>query len=166
MDEPDFQNERELESAVICVAQDCLRHEGELIVMRGFGLDIAVFASVHGRTALRLLEVKAFHPAHGRCGFGHGAGGNQVRLLWDEESNAPRSPSGLRLLDQSVRWIIGNRGSAVNAARFAFLDCTAVQEAATGGVRLGKYNNIRLSQLSWITWSELERSIRCFLRPD
>jgi hypothetical protein len=166
MVEPDFQNERELECAVVCVAEQCLKSDGEPIVVRGFGLDIAVFATLRGRPTVRLLEIKAFSTPHGRCGFGHGTGGNQVRLLWDDDSNAPRSQSGLRLLDQSVRWVIGHRGRPPGAPRFAFLDCSSVQNAASGGVKRGKYNNIRLSALSWITWDELELKIIAFLRSD
>ena len=161
MDEPDFCSERDLEAALATVAREALTPDA--VVVRGFGLDIAIFAPARDGTVLRLMEIKAFSPHHGRCAFGHGKGGNQVRLLWDDTLGTPRSGTGLDVLDKSIRWIIGHRGRQIGDARYAFLNCTEVQQAASGGVRAGKYNNIRLTELDWIDWCELERRVTTFL---
>jgi hypothetical protein len=164
MIETDFANERELETALIAVAREAVGPES--VVMRGFGLDIAVFLRERGGPALRLIEVKAFSPHHGRCGFGHGKGGNQVRLLWDETLDTPRPAGSLDVLDHSIRWVIGHRGRSIGDPRYAFLTCTEVQNAASGGVRAGKYNNIRLTELNWWNWSELEQRMKTFLSAE
>lgn len=161
MDEPDFSSERELEAALVSVARDAVARDA--VVVRGFGLDIAVFAPAGEGTVLRLMEVKAFSPHHGRCAFGNGKGGNQVGLLWDDAVGLPRSRNGLGVLDQSIRWVIGHRGRSIGEPRYAFLNCTEVQQAASGGVRAGKYNNIRLTGLAWIGWGELEQRVSAFL---
>ena len=161
MVEPDFGAESELETAVVALAQEAVSSDS--VVMRGFGLDIAVFTAKPRGTVLRLIEVKAFSPHHGRCGFGHGKGGNQVRLLWDDAVGMPRSASGLNVLDRSIRWVIGHRGRPIGEARYAFLNCTQVQQAASGGVRPGKYNNIRVGDLTWLSWHELKLRVEEFL---
>lgn len=75
----------------------------------------------------------------------------------------PRSASGLNVLDRSIRWVIGHRGRSIGEARYAFLTCTQVQQAASGGVRPGTYNNIRVGDLTWPSWHELKLRVEEFL---
>jgi hypothetical protein len=153
--EPDFATEKDLEDAIASAAKDLLGASGfQTVVLRGFGLDIAVFASRNGISHVAFLEIKAFAEHHGRCGFGDQRGkGNQIRLLFDEVLQTPRPSSALNLFDSSVRWVLGNRSKPVGSARFAFFTCAEAQAAAIGRVRPGKQNNLRLSAFKdyWLT---------------
>jgi len=84
--EPDFQSEKELETAIASAIQSGSNANGiRTIVLRGFGLDLAVVAEQAGTSRTCFFEVKAFAANHGRCGFGNGRGeGNQIQLLFDE----------------------------------------------------------------------------------
>jgi hypothetical protein len=159
LEEPDFKTERELEDAVGLVAQGVLQRGGaDALVLRGFGLDLAVFAKKDGTSIVRFFEVKSFAAEHGRCGFGNQEGeGNQIRLLFDIGRGEARAASVLRLFDPTIRWILGDRSRALGVPRFVFFTCEEAQAAAMNGVRPGKQNNFRLSAFgkSWITWREL-----------
>jgi hypothetical protein len=134
--EPDFQTESELESAIASAirsaSHDCIRG----VVLRGFGLDIAVFTERAGGCRACFFEIKAFAEHHGRCGFGNQRGeGNQIRLLFDEVAQLPRDQSQLRVFDPTIRWVLGNRSRPVGSRRFLFFTCKEAQNAAMGGVR-------------------------------
>ncbi len=51
---------------------------------------------------------------------------------------------------------------------FTFLTCKKIQDAAMGGIKPGKQNNLRLSQFIhlWVTWPELLERIRVFVVPN
>lgn len=114
------------------------------------------------------FEIKAFAQHHGRCGFGNGRGeGNQVRLLFNDISNAPRDGAEVDVIDRTVRWVLGNRSEPVGTPRFLFFGCREALAAAMGGVRPGKQNNLNLSCFkddNWITWPVLLCRIAEFVR--
>ena len=85
-----------------------------------------------------MIEAKAYNAQrHSGVGFGNGRGeGPQVDLLHSNQS-------ALRLLDQSVRWVLAD-ATCLGASRYACFDCTAASQAAMGGVARGKQNNFQL----------------------
>jgi hypothetical protein len=158
-EEPNFQNEGELEDAVGSAIQAAT--DG-FVVVRRFGLDIGVFGGV--RTCF--FEIKAFDPSHGRCGINDG---NQIRLLFDEETRTHRTVPEIAVLDNSVRWIIGHRGRPAGSQKFLFLTCRQILSAAAGGeIRPSKQNNIRLAMFDslWSTWPVLLQQIHTFVFPN
>lgn len=165
--EPDFQTEKELEHALASAIQDMLLETGvDAIVLRGFGLDLAVFTKMAGASSAYFFEIKAFSEHHGRCGFGNQRGeGNQMRLLFDEIKQEPRDQSQLGILDTVVRWVRGNRSKPVGSPRFVLFTCAQAQNAAMNGVRPSKQNNLRLSafQEQWMTWGQLLGGIKTFV---
>jgi hypothetical protein len=167
IDEPDFQSEKDLEDAIAVVVRSVLGERSHAVILRGFGLDLAVFMqSSSGDFRTVFFEIKAFADHHGRCGFGNQRGeGNQIRLLFDELTATPRTKEELSILDPSVRWIVGNRSRSVGSNRYLFFTSQQAQEAAMGGVRPGKQNNLRLSMLTdaWITWPELLKEVKAFI---
>lgn len=169
VNEPSFATEMQLEIAIAEVIHGMSKGDGfRNIVLRGFGLDLAVFATKTGiPPRVCFFEVKAFAEDHGRCGFGNGRGeGNQIRLLFDEKAGSPREQAQLGVFDQAVRWIVGNRSEPVGSSRFLFLTSTQVQDCAMGGVKPGKQNNLRLNMFSnqSMRWPELTSEIQAFVR--
>lgn len=166
-EEPEFSKEKELEDAIAEVANRALKEAGvDGLVLRGFGLDLAVFLTKDRYPAVRLFEIKTYSEDKGRCGFGNQKGeGIQIQLLFDSDRGEPRGASQLKLFDASIRWVLGNRSKPVGSARFAFFTCEQAQAAAAKGVRPGKQNNFRISafESSWITWPELIRSVTGFV---
>jgi hypothetical protein len=165
MNEPEFKSEKDLENAIALAIQSASGLGKSVVVLRGFGLDLAVFSETPNGPSISFFEIKAFSEDHGRCGFGSGGGeGNQIRLLFDETENVPRNSSELGLFDKAVRWVLGNRSAPIGSPRFLFLTCGQVQAAAMGGVRPGKQNNLNLSRLQdgWITWPVLIDRIAAF----
>jgi hypothetical protein len=167
MAEPDFQTEKELEHAVASAVQDMFLEAGvDAIVLRGFGLDLAVFTKMAGASSARFFEIKGFSEHHGRCGFGNQRGeGNQIRLLFDETKQVPRDQSQLGVFDLIMRWVLGNRSKPVGSPRFLLFTCMQAQNAAMNGVRPGKQNNLRLSDFhqQWMTWGQLLGGIKTFI---
>lgn len=164
--EPDFNTERQLEDAIAQVARAACHDDPLALVVRGFGLDLAVFSSKMERQDLHLFEVKVFEPTHGRCGFGNQKGeGNQIRLLFDLSRNMPRAASELAIFDSVIRWILADRSKPLGSARYAFFTCAQASVAAANGVRPGKQNNFRISSFNdvWMTWPELMQRIELFL---
>jgi hypothetical protein len=86
-------------------------------------------------------------------------------LLFDEESQVPRGQAQIEMLGATVRWVLGNRSQPVGSARYLFFTCMQAQQAALGGVRPGKQNNLNLSRFKaeWITWPELIEGIMAFI---
>lgn len=165
--EPNFQTEKELENAIAAAVEDALgRNSIRAVVLRGFGLDLAIFTEKAGAARACFFEIKAFAAHHGRCGFGNERGeGNQIRLLFDEATQAPRDALQVKIFDPTVRWILGNRSQPVNSKRFLFFTCKQAQDAASNGVKPGKQNNLRLSAFDhlWIAWPELIERIETFV---
>jgi hypothetical protein len=164
--EPDFKNEKELEKAIASAIEIGLDTDGiRFVVLQSFGLDLAVFTEKASTPRVCFFEIKAPADHHGRCGFGGRRGeGNQIRLLFDEATQAPRTQSQIGVFDSTVRWVLGNRSQPIGARRFLFFTCKQARTAASGGVRPGKQNNLRLSVFEglWITWHELIDRIRAF----
>jgi hypothetical protein len=165
--EPSYSSERELEVAIAEAAQQHLLDRGaQVLVIKRFGLDVAVFYSTAGVSAAHFLEIKSFAQHHGRCGFGNGKGeGNQIRLLFDEVVGQPRPAWQLKVIGSSVGWILGNQTLPHGSPRFVFFNSEEAQAAAANGVRVGKQNNFRLSSFAsrWITWPVLMDRIATFL---
>lgn len=161
--EPSFELERDLETALVTAIRTGMADPP--IVLRGFGLDLAVFTQSPARTCF--FEVKAFADHHGRCGIGNGRGeGNQIRLLFDDATNRPRDHLHLRALDNSVRWIVGNRSAAIGTPRFLFFRCEEAQDAVMAGVRPGKQSNLNLSRFKredWMAWPSLISNVLAFI---
>src|SRR5690348_11146280 len=124
LEEPAFESEKELENAIASALESRSPPGMQIVVLRGFGLDLAVFAGTAAESRITLFEVKAFAQHHGRCGFGNGRGeGNQIRLLFDETAGAPREAPDIALFDPTIRWVVGNRSEPVGARRFLFFNC-------------------------------------------
>lgn len=104
------------------------------------GLDLAAFVTTACGPAVRMLEAKSYNAQRqGGVGFGDGGGeGPQVDLLLS-------NPSALRLVDQSVRWVLADATLPRGAARYACFDCAAASQAAMGGVARGKQNTFSLT---------------------
>jgi hypothetical protein len=168
--EPNYSSERELEDAVGEAIKEMLNQRDlHSIVLRGFGLDLAVFFSENGTASARFFEVKSFAGHHGRCGFGNQRGeGNQIRLLYNQALGHPRSHSELRLFNDTIRWVLGNQSMPYGSARFALFTCEEAQLAAANGVKPGKQNNFRLSffDSTWVRWPEFLESMQTFLTID
>ena len=168
--EANFQTEKELETAIASAIQGALDADNSIraVVLPGFGLDLAVFTEKAGAARACFFEIKAYAVSSGRCGFGNQRGeGNQIRLLFDERTQSPRDDLQIRIFDSSVRWVIGNRSEPVGSRRFVLFTSKQAQEAAMGGVRPGKQNNLRLSTFDrlWITWDELIEGVETFIIP-
>ena len=165
--EPHFESEKELENAIATAVQSAAGRTGRAVVLRGFGLDLAVFSEGVVTSRACFLEIKAFSQDHGRCGIGNGRGeGNQIRLLFDEAANAPRDQSQLSVFDRTVRWVLGNRSAPIGSPRFLFFTCKQAQDVAMAGVRPGKQNNLNLSRFKdgdWIAWPALIDNIVEFI---
>ena len=144
--------------------------EGErltYVILEGYGLDVSVFLTKGERPWFRQLELKAFVGGRaGGVGFGNQQGrGPQVDLLWDAQRNQPRIPAELTTLDSSIRWILANGLKETGTPRYALFTCAEAQQAAMGGVRPGKQNNLRVSALQerWLSWPELIVQMQGFL---
>lgn len=135
----------------------------EFAIHRHFGLDLTVFVTTASGPRVRMLEAKAYNAQRqGGVGFGNGRGeGPQVDLLHS-------SQSGLRLLDQNVRWVLADATLPQGASRYACFDCTAASQAAMGGVARGKQNNFSLSALKprMTTWGSFCELVEAFLLKD
>src|SRR5262249_37543236 len=129
--EPRFRTERELEDAL----GEHIRRAFSGVVGRGFGLDLAAFSeTAEGNVRTSFFEIKVYSPASARCGIGNQRGeGNQIRLLLDDAGLAHRNGSQIALLDQSVRWVLGDCSQEVGSRRFLFFSCKQAQDAAMGG---------------------------------
>jgi hypothetical protein len=85
--------------------------------------------------------MKVYKLTSGRCGINT----NQVGLLFDDATQAPRNKSQIHVLDQSVRWVLGDCSRPVGSQRFLFFSCKQAQDAAMGGsIRPKIQNNLLL----------------------
>src|SRR5262245_35946509 len=85
-------------------------------------------------SARRSSRLRFTTPPSARCGIGNQHGeGNQIRLLLDDAGQAHRNGSQIALLDQSVRWVLGDCSQNVGSRRFLFFSCKQAQDAAMGG---------------------------------
>jgi len=159
--------EQRLQQVISHEIQECCRHEislGSLLeyfTLESFGLDIAVFLRFpNGRSASRFFELKSFGGQRaGGVGFGnqHGEGREVDLLLLDEQE--------LGLADESIRWILADGFVSVGGNRYAIFNNHQARDAAMGGVRRRKQNNLRVDQLMLhaVTWQALSDEIRRFL---
>ena len=133
----------------------------EYFVLEGFGLDLAVFTEwAGGVRSVAFLELKAFVGSRpGGVGFGNQRGsGSQIDLLMLDVSQ-------LHLADAVIQWILVDGTRPRGTARYAFFDNSRAKAAAMAGVKPGKQNNFRVSQLlqDAITWDRLSQEVERFL---
>lgn len=131
-------------------------------IIESFGLDVAAFCGDHGFPQAKFLELKAY--VGNRAG-GVGFQGRQVDLLWNTEANRSRSAEELKVFDSSVRWVLAHGLKPLGSPRYAIFTCLDAQNAAMGGVRPNKQNNLKISAFdnSLVTWEVLNTRIRSFL---
>ena len=153
--------EEQFQRAILSVLTDILNASGQqFILLKGFGLDIAVFIGRQSDAVARFIEVKAFGAQRmGGVGFGDGRGqGPQVDLLLPSHES-------LALLSGIVRWVYADATQPVGSCRYCLFTCETAKAAAMGGVVRGKQNNLRISALreSLVDWSGLRTQIQEFL---
>lgn len=130
-------------------------------LLEGFGLDIAVFTSwSNGHCGVKLLELKAFAGARpSGVGIGSQSGeGTQIELLLLDSVQ-------LAVVDQCVRWILGNFTRPLGSARFVTFTSTRAAEIVMNGVQRGKQNNLNVAKLKadYMTWDGLSAQLEVFL---
>lgn len=130
-------------------------------ILEYFGLDLAVaMKRPNGRSSIRFLELKAFVGSRqGGVGFGNRRGeGSQVDLLL----LAGQQPA---LCDRFVRWILVDGTKPKGSNRYVIFNNKQAENAAMGGVRKGKQNNLRVNDLLkyGTTWDRLLEEIAYFL---
>jgi len=133
------------------------------VIIRSFGVDIALFVEVDGITRARFFEIKSFGGQRmGGVGFGNQRGeGPQVDLLLNDDRR-------LAMLDSYIRWAFALRVDSKlrplpkGSARYAILSCREAKAAAMGVVARGKQNNFRISALTdrLIRWDQLVNELR------
>ncbi len=129
-------------------------------VLEGFGLDLAVFATLARGSRVRFVELKAFVGQRpGGVGFGNGEGeGAQVDILLHPTSE-------MALFDGFVCWILGDGTRPSGTARYVLFSCTEAKFAVMNEVARGKQNNFRVRQLleEPLTWEQLCERIEHFI---
>jgi hypothetical protein len=161
--EPEFQYEQELTNAIASAIRGAVDGTRAVVLPSfGFGLDVVVFTDGAARTCFFEMKVKKM--TSGRVGIN----ANQVRLLFDAAIQAHRPSSQISLLDESVRWVLGDCSQAINSRRFLFFSCSEAQRAtAAGEITSTKQNNLNLGWFAsnrWIGWTELLEQIEVFVR--
>ncbi|MGH9554645.1 MAG: hypothetical protein ACRD2Y_02375 [Terriglobales bacterium] len=125
-----------------------------------FGLDLAVFAPSDGGTTWWFFEFKAYMgQRRDGCGFGTPKGtGPQVELLLLPDHQ-------LAAIDRWIRFALMDGLRSKGERRFAWFGPLEAKGAAMNGVRRGKQNNFRVSQLMRkpLTWDELSAEVEEFL---
>jgi hypothetical protein len=146
--------EKEFEDALTAIVRGVLQEKTPAAVLRGFGLDIAVFIHDPARPQTVFIEAKSFAgQRQGGVGFGNGRGeGPQVDLLLS-------TPDALAILDRQVGWAFVDATKPYGASRYALLTCTEALNAAMGTVARGNQNNFGISRLrahltDWATFCE------------
>ena len=155
------EGEAALQNALVAEVRRVLDESGNrYLLFERFGLDIAIFVERDDATHARLIEAKVFAGHRpGGVGFGTPSGrGPQVELLL-------HSSEQLRLVDSSIRWVLGNALLPEAAPRYAFFNSVRAQRAAMGGVRRGKQNNLRINDFAdeLLTWERLTGLLKGFL---
>ena len=133
----------------------------EYFVLQNFGLDLAVFAKwADNRSSIRFLELKAFVGSRqGGVGLGNQRGeGSQIDLLLLGNQQ-------LSMADQLIRWILVDGTAPKGGKRYALFDNKQAKNAATGGLRRGKQNNLRVRELmrNAVSWDRLSEELDHFL---
>ncbi|MGH9870351.1 MAG: hypothetical protein ACREAA_19615 [Candidatus Polarisedimenticolia bacterium] len=150
-----------LEATIIEAIREILSGSNrQYLLVRHFGLDVAIFVESAAGVVVRLVETKAFHAQRpGGVGFGTARGeGPQVELLGCAEGS-------LALLRPAVRWVLADATLPYGTARYAWFDSETAQAAAMGGVEKGKQNNLRISALRpcYREWPVLLSDLTAFL---
>lgn len=134
--------------------------EIDFVILKEFGLDIAVFYRKDGILLSRFIEIKTFVGSRqGGVGFGNNRGyGTQVDLLLHSKEQ-------LTLFDDSILWILGFGLLPFGTARYKTFSSIDAKNAAMGGVRHGKQNNFKVSDLGsdLLTWEELLTRVGSFV---
>ena len=150
--------EADLENEVATFCRDLLAGTNSVVV-RQFGVDIAIFAP----RQTRFIEVKAF-TTFGCCGFGDRSGGTQLDLLWHKRRKSARTADELSVFDGQIRWLLCKKDMPPGTHRVSFFNCSQASAAAMGELRSGKQNNFRLSRLGWIDDAAMETELTLFIR--
>ena len=128
-------------------------------ILKGFGLDIAVFMIHPQGSACRFLEVKTFGGQRmGGVGFGNQKGeGIQVDLLLEPN---------LTLFDPFIRWVYADATRLKGTKRYALFTCSEAKDAAMGDVKEGKQNNLSVSKLAPLLkdWPQFCAEVQRFLQ--
>lgn len=164
--EPEFSQvknpEQSLQAALVTAVRSLLKQSGaDFILLEEFGLDIAAFIQQGSRDYVRMIEVKAFVGSRpGAVGIGNNRGrGSQVDLL-------AHPLEGLRIVDWSIRWVLGMGTLPRGSARYAVFTSAQAKKAVMGdGAARGKQNNLRVSDFEdeLVTWDSLLTSLAEFL---
>lgn len=165
-DEPELQSEKALFNGVLEEIK-CILHALKLggkvinyVILRDFGLDIAVFITTPEHFLFRCIELKVYKPSSGRIGVGNQRGeGRQIDILL---LNAGK----LALLDVFCRWIIADSSRGIGTPRYVFCTNSDVKEHIMGQVRRGKQNNISphiFNTMKLLTWNDLSTELEKFL---
>ena len=144
---PESEFERSLDPLIERALHGC-----RAVIVRKFGLDIAVFLEDVGPPQPLFVEVKSYRANRpGGVGFGNWRGeGPQVDLLVGDAS---------ALFDSYIRWAFVDATQPVGVDRYAFLTCSDARAAVMGVVARGKQNNFKLAALrshfvGWRAFSE------------
>lgn len=145
--------ERSLHDALVKEIHSVLQSAGVgYVLLKGFGLDIAVFVQKGQKDYARFLEVKVYADQRpGAVGVGNGRGkGSQVDLLIHPEP-------ALKVTDPSIRWVLGMASLPKGSPRYAFFSSTRAKAAIMNEVARGKQNNLRVSdfQHELVPWHTL-----------
>lgn len=149
------------EEALLDLARSLVGGQAGTVIIRHFGLDIAVFQSTTPTTRALFIEAKSYNgQRQGGVGLGNGRGeGPQVDLLLND------APQLLRF-DGMIRWAFVDATKAIGKPRFALLNCTEAKAVVMGRVSRGKQNNFSMASvgLRSVTWPVFCEQLAHFLR--
>jgi hypothetical protein len=153
--------EKSLQEALFTYLSDFGKErEIDYVILKEFGLDIAVFYNKSGIPSSRFIEVKTYVGSRqGGVGIGNSQGnGIQVDLLLHSHEK-------LALFDNSILWVLGYGLQPIGSARYKIFSSVDAKNAAMSGVKRGKQNNLKISALSndLVTWEELLTRVSRFV---
>lgn len=132
----------------------------DYFMLKGYGLDIAVFVKRNNGSNIYFIEVKAFVGSRPNgVGFGNQKGeGSQIDLLLLEDNL-------LSLANDFARWVLVDGTKSKGQNRYVFFDCKEAKKVTMNGVRRGKQNNFNVNVLmrEAINWYDLSMQIDSFL---
>jgi len=165
-DEPELRSEKALCDGVLEEIK-CILHALKLggkvinyVILKEFGLDVAIFIKMPERFLFKCIELKVYKPSSGRIGVGNQRGeGRQIDILL---LNADE----LALLDVFCGWILADSSRETGTSRYVFCTNSDVREHIMGQVQRGKQNNISpriFDKTKLLTWDGLSIELEKFL---
>ena len=157
INEPEIEQGKCPENSLHLALVSQLRMMGEekgkdLLILDEFGLDIAIFYQRDDYLVSRFIELKTFVGSRqGGVGIGNSRGyGTQIDLLL-------LSHEQLEKLYKNIIWVLGFGTMPIGTPRYKVFSCLEAKNAAMGGIRRGKQNNLRISDLTdnLMTWIEI-----------